>query len=147
GKEMRTGKLGHSVPEIRTPGISLGQHQYLEKNILRTRTNRVQCPFWRFARQARGPARPGAQSLLAPGNPVIRSTIPMSATSQAALRLVEGSSMDKSKALDAALSQIERNFGKGSIMRLGKSDKSMDVETISSGSLGLDIALGVGGLP
>src|SRR5215510_5211179 len=41
----------------------------------------------------------------------------------------------------------ERNFGKGSIMRLGKSDRSMDVETISSGSLGLDIALGVGGLP
>ena len=71
----------------------------------------------------------------------------MSAASQAALRLVEGSSMDKSKALDAALSQIERNFGKGSIMRLGKNDKSMDVETISSGSLGLDIALGIGGLP
>ena len=65
----------------------------------------------------------------------------------AALRLVEGSSMDKSKALDAALAQIERNFGKGSIMRLGKNDRSMDVETIPSGSLGLDIALGVGGLP
>ncbi len=65
----------------------------------------------------------------------------------AALRLVEGSSMDKSKALDAALSQIERAFGKGSIMRLGKNDKSMDIETVSTGSLGLDIALGVGGLP
>src|ERR1700741_2791749 len=67
--------------------------------------------------------------------------------SQAALRLVEGSSMGKSKALDAALSQIERSFGKGSIMRLGKKDKAMDVENISSGSLSLDIALGVGGLP
>src|SRR5215208_5714290 len=67
--------------------------------------------------------------------------------SQAALRLVEGSSMDKSKALDAALSQIERAFGKGSIMRLGKTDKSMDVDTVSTGSLGLDIALGIGGLP
>ena len=65
----------------------------------------------------------------------------------AALRLVEGSSMDKTKALDAALSQIERNFGKGSIMRLGKNNKAMDVETVSTGSLGLDIALGVGGLP
>ena len=65
----------------------------------------------------------------------------------AALRLVEGSSMDKSKALDAALSQIERNFGKGSIMRLGKNNKSMDVDTVSTGSLGLDIALGIGGLP
>src|ERR1700745_2888868 len=64
-----------------------------------------------------------------------------------ALRLVEGSAMDKSKALDAALSQIERTFGKGSIMRLGKNDKSMDVETVSTGSLGLDIALGIGGLP
>jgi recombination protein RecA len=66
---------------------------------------------------------------------------------QSNLRLVEGNSMDKSKALDAALSQIERNFGKGSIMRLGKNNKSMDIETVPSGSLGLDIALGVGGLP
>src|ERR1700735_686964 len=73
----------------------------------------------------------------------IRSTT-MSVT---ALRIVEGSSMDKSKALSAALSQIERQFGKGSVMKLGKNDKSMDVETISSGSLGLDIALGIGGLP
>jgi recombination protein RecA len=64
-----------------------------------------------------------------------------------ALRIVEGFSMDKSKALDAALSQIERNFGKGSIMRLGKNPNSMDVETVSTGSLGLDIALGIGGLP
>jgi len=66
---------------------------------------------------------------------------------QTALRLVEGSSMDKSKALDAALSQIERSFGKGSIMRLGKGNKAIEIETISTGSLGLDIALGVGGLP
>ncbi|HEY0235892.1 MAG TPA: recombinase RecA [Afipia sp.] len=65
----------------------------------------------------------------------------------AALRIVEGTSMDKTKALSAALSQIERQFGKGSVMRLGKNDRSMDIETISSGSLGLDIALGVGGLP
>ena len=55
--------------------------------------------------------------------------------------------MDKTKALDAALSQIERQFGKGSIMRLGKGQKAVEVETISTGSLGLDIALGVGGLP
>jgi len=68
--------------------------------------------------------------------------------SQAALRVIEGnSSMDKSKALDAALSQIERAFGKGSIMRLGKNDRSMDVETVSTGSIALDIALGIGGLP
>jgi recombination protein RecA len=68
--------------------------------------------------------------------------------SPAALRVVEGSApMEKSKALDAALSQIERAFGKGSIMRLGKNDKSMDIEVVSTGSLGLDIALGVGGLP
>ncbi|MFY9754922.1 MAG: recombinase RecA [Pseudolabrys sp.] len=67
--------------------------------------------------------------------------------SQPALRLVEGPSMDKSKALSAALSQIERQFGKGSVMKLGKNDKAMDIEAISSGSLGLDIALGIGGLP
>ena len=67
--------------------------------------------------------------------------------SQSALRLVEGSSMDKGKALEAAVSQIERAFGKGSIMKLGKNNKAMDIETVSSGSLGLDIALGVGGLP
>ncbi|MEG9529543.1 MAG: recombinase RecA, partial [Hyphomicrobiales bacterium] len=54
---------------------------------------------------------------------------------------------DKSKAIDAALAQIERAFGKGSIMRLGKNDKVQEVETVSTGSLGLDIALGVGGLP
>lgn len=64
-----------------------------------------------------------------------------------ALRIVEHPSMDKTKALDAALSQIERSFGKGSIMRLGKNDKIAEVESISTGSLGLDIALGVGGLP
>lgn len=67
--------------------------------------------------------------------------------STTALRIVEGSSMDKSKALAAALSQIERQFGKGSVMKLGKNDRSMDVEAVSSGSLGLDIALGIGGLP
>ncbi|MDB5595666.1 MAG: recA [Hyphomicrobiales bacterium] len=55
--------------------------------------------------------------------------------------------MDKTKALDAALSQIERAFGKGSIMRLGKNQKAVEIETVSTGSLGLDIALGVGGLP
>ena len=53
---------------------------------------------------------------------------------------------NKEKALSAALSQIERQFGKGSIMKLGE-NSSMDVETISTGSLGLDIALGAGGLP
>jgi recombination protein RecA len=53
---------------------------------------------------------------------------------------------NKSKALSAALGQIEKQFGKGSIMKLGD-NKSMDVETISTGSLGLDVALGAGGLP
>jgi recombination protein RecA len=69
------------------------------------------------------------------------------AVTQANLRLVEGTSVDKTKALDAALSQIERAFGKGSIMRLGKNQKAVEIETIPTGSLGLDIALGVGGLP
>ena len=64
-----------------------------------------------------------------------------------ALRLVEGAEMDKEKALEAAISQIERACGKGSIMRLGQNEKAVEVEAISSGSLGLDIALGIGGLP
>ena len=67
--------------------------------------------------------------------------------SQPALRIVEGSSMDKSKALSAALSQIERQFGKGSIMRLGQREKAVEAETVSTGSIGLDIGLGIGGLP
>src|SRR5690349_9331829 len=60
-----------------------------------------------------------------------------------------GNFMDdnKSKALAAALSQIEKQFGKGSIMRLGESDISSDIQVVSTGSLGLDIALGIGGLP
>ncbi len=54
---------------------------------------------------------------------------------------------NKSKALAAALSQIEKQFGKGSIMRLGDSEVVADIQVVSTGSLGLDIALGVGGLP
>ena len=54
---------------------------------------------------------------------------------------------NKSKALALALSQIEKQFGKGSIMRLGEHDAAMDLQVVSTGSLGLDIALGVGGLP
>lgn len=55
--------------------------------------------------------------------------------------------MEKDKALEAALSQIERTFGKGSIMRLGQKDNAVEIPAISTGSLGLDLALGVGGLP
>ncbi len=55
--------------------------------------------------------------------------------------------MEKDKALDAALAQIERAFGKGSIMRLGQKDNAIEIPSISTGSLGLDLALGIGGLP
>jgi recombination protein RecA len=54
---------------------------------------------------------------------------------------------DRTRALDAAISQIERAFGKGSVMRLGAAEQAQEIETVSTGSLGLDIALGVGGLP
>jgi len=70
--------------------------------------------------------------------------------SEAALRLVDNEdkkSMDKNKALDAAVGQIERAFGKGSIMRLGQRESAVKADAISSGSIGLDIALGIGGLP
>jgi len=63
------------------------------------------------------------------------------------LRVLEQDTMDKSKALEAALGQIEKAFGKGSVMKLGQTHESVDIESISTGSLGLDIALGIGGLP
>jgi len=65
----------------------------------------------------------------------------------AELKLIKGSSMDKSKALEAALSQIDRAFGKGSVMKLGQAGAISEIESISTGSLGLDIALGIGGIP
>ena len=66
---------------------------------------------------------------------------------EAALRLVEKDGMDRDKALESALGQIERAFGKGSVMKLGQHGAAVEVETISTGSLGLDIGLGIGGLP
>jgi len=66
--------------------------------------------------------------------------------SQSSLRLVEKKNVDKSKALDAALSQIERAFGKGSVMKLGQRE-TVEADVVSTGSLGLDIGLGIGGLP
>ena len=63
------------------------------------------------------------------------------------VKLADKDDMDRNKALDAALSQIERAFGKGSIMRLGQRESVVDSESVSTGSLGLDIALGIGGLP
>ena len=63
------------------------------------------------------------------------------------LQLVDRDIMDREKALEAALGQIERAFGKGSVMRLGQRETAVDADTISSGSLSLDIALGIGGLP
>src|SRR5262249_12150444 len=67
--------------------------------------------------------------------------------SQPTLKVIEREGMDKSKALDAAVGQIERAFGKGSIMRLGQRENAVEIEAISTGSLGLDIGLGIGGLP
>ncbi len=63
------------------------------------------------------------------------------------LHVVEKGGSDKQKALEAAISQIERAFGKGSVMKLGQRETAMEIESVSTGSLGLDIALGIGGLP
>ena len=70
-------------------------------------------------------------------------------TNRPEFKVVDGGAMDKNKAqaLAHALELIDKNFGKGSIMRLGANERSMDIEAISTGSLGLDIALGIGGLP
>ena len=62
-------------------------------------------------------------------------------------KITERFEMDKEKALDSALSQIERSFGKGSIMKLGQDSPVMEIESVSTGSIGLDVALGIGGLP
>ena len=66
---------------------------------------------------------------------------------QAALRLVGREDADKQRALEAALAQIDRAFGKGSVMKLGSKGKVVEIESVSTGSLGLDLALGIGGLP
>src|SRR6202049_266865 len=66
---------------------------------------------------------------------------------QAVLRVVGKEDNDKKRALEAALSQIDRAFGKGSVMKLGQREKAVDTDAVSTGSLGLDIALGIGGLP
>ena len=63
------------------------------------------------------------------------------------INISEIKNMDKDKALDTALAQIERSFGKGSIMKLGQDNPVMDIEAVSTGSIGLDVALGIGGLP
>jgi recombination protein RecA len=64
-----------------------------------------------------------------------------------ALRLVAQGDSDKQRALEAALAQIDRAFGKGSVMKLGEKGKVVEIEAVSTGSLGLDLALGIGGLP
>ena len=66
---------------------------------------------------------------------------------QSVLRLVERDEGEKRRALEAALSQIDRAFGKGSVMKLGEKGKIVEIESVSTGSLGLDMALGIGGLP
>ncbi len=66
---------------------------------------------------------------------------------QAVLRLVGRDEGDRQKALEAALAQIDRAFGKGSVMKLGAKGKVVEIESLSTGSLGLDLALGIGGLP
>jgi recombination protein RecA len=67
--------------------------------------------------------------------------------SQSALKLVAKEDGDKQRALEAALAQIDRAFGKGSVMKLGEKGKIVEIESVSTGSLGLDLALGIGGLP
>jgi recombination protein RecA len=66
---------------------------------------------------------------------------------QSVLRLVAKNDGEKQRALEAALAQIDRAFGKGSVMKLGDKGKIVEIESVSTGSLGLDLALGIGGLP
>ena len=71
----------------------------------------------------------------------------MDATAKSASSPAASFNTEKAKALQAALAQIEKQFGKGTIMRLGEGEVIEDIEVVSTGSLGLDMALGVGGLP
>src|SRR5258708_17690855 len=67
--------------------------------------------------------------------------------SNAALRLVGKEEGDKERVLEEALTQIDRAFGKGAVMKLGEKGRVVEIESIPTGSLGLDLALGIGGLP
>src|SRR5262249_19543757 len=119
-------------------GVKPGQQPTEKKNILRTKNK--QCTLSPTSLVGRGWRQQGCCRSA-------NSSHKEGSMAQSALRVVEGGGMDKNKALDAALSQIERAFGKGSIMRLGRGGKPIEIEAISTGSLGLDIALGIGGLP
>ncbi|MBX7247440.1 MAG: recombinase RecA [Caulobacteraceae bacterium] len=80
--------------------------------------------------------------------PALESCDREAQVAQAALKLVEKKDdPEKAKALEAALAQIDRAFGKGSVMKLGSAGKVVEIESVSTGSLGLDMALGIGGLP
>ncbi len=118
--------------------VETGQYQISKKNIL---VNREQLVYVGSSIK-RGRITRGALFVVL-RIPVIRSVT----MAPAALRLVEGSSMDKSKALDAALSADRAQFRQGLDHAARQAARSMDIDTVSTGSLGLDIALGVGGLP
>ena len=72
---------------------------------------------------------------------------PVLKTIDGKMQLSEKDKKNKDQSLDTALSQIEQTYGKGSIMKLGDNKQNVDVEVVSTGSIGLDIALGIGGLP
>src|SRR5215472_3095279 len=117
-----------------------------QKKNLPLRTNRVRC----CSRSRSSVVPPGCSVFLrlALRRPPSIWNNRRKLMSQPALRVVEKDNMDRQKALDAALGQIERAFGKGSIMRLGAREaQAGETEVVSTGSLGLDIALGIGGLP
>jgi recombination protein RecA len=120
-------------PGARGPGRGYGSRRLERKKNLPAGTNHAQWP------------RRLADGRLATTRGLWNKGLP--AMSASALRLIERDDMDKGKALDAALSQIERAFGKGSIMKLGQRQGAVEAEAISTGSIGLDIALGIGGLP
>ena len=109
-----------------------------KKNILPTGTNHAHSHLVRGRWSASG-TRPGGGE-----NRGIRTGLAMT---QAVLRLVGRDDADKRRALEAALSQIDKAFGKGSVMKLGEKGKIVEIESVSTGSLGLDLALGIGGLP
>src|SRR6266853_1153399 len=140
-------KTSHHRSQNQPLALKTGQYPPTQKEHIANREQTVyslrSSPVHRWWRPDGGGAGGRQQGCCRSANPRHKE----GSMAQNALRVVEGGGMDKTKALDAALSQIERAFGKGSIMRLGKGGKPIEIEAISTGSLGLDIALGIGGLP
>lgn len=130
----------HARPDTSNLDVPL---RHSKKNILATGTNRAHIAAHREWVTVIGP-----KAGLSPGYQLgIMARESGKVAAQANLKLVTRDDGDKQRALEAAIAQIDRAFGKGSVMKLGKGGVVAEIPSVSTGSLGLDMALGIGGLP